>query len=87
MVTTCPRGRDQILWRVTPVRETEHGCRSRVLKSSSGQPRSVIHDGEVPLNLVSEREGTPQGPGKVVMGVWLEVIGVDAPVLEAAGRA
>jgi hypothetical protein len=29
----------------------------------------------------------PQGPGKVVVGVRVEVVGVDAPVLEVAGRA
>jgi hypothetical protein len=28
-----------------------------------------------------------QGPGKVVAGVRVEVIGVDAPSLEVAGRA
>jgi len=28
-----------------------------------------------------------QGPGKVVGGVRVEVVGVDAPVLEVAGRA
>jgi hypothetical protein len=28
-----------------------------------------------------------QGPGKVVRGVWVEVVGVDAPLVWAAGRA
>ena len=39
------------------------------------------------LNQVPDPEVPAQGPGKVVMGVRLEVVGVDAPVLEAVGRA
>jgi hypothetical protein len=36
---------------------------------------------------VFAREDAAQGPGKVMMGVRLEVIGVDAPRLEATRRA
>ncbi|UWP86521.1 IS630 family transposase [Dactylosporangium fulvum] len=34
-----------------------------------------------------ERRTRRQGPGKVVLGVRVEVVGVDAPLLEVAGRA
>jgi hypothetical protein len=34
-----------------------------------------------------KRKVEQQGPGKVVTGVRLEMIGVDAPLLDGAGRA
>jgi hypothetical protein len=56
------------------------------LLDRSHRTRRLLDDRRVMTEITRTNPGH-QGPGKVVAGVWIELIGVDAPLPEVAGRA